>query len=101
VTHEWTIAKIASHLHPQHSNGTIRRLKDDMVDEGMKGSTSDILMFFTRKVQEATAATSIATNIADAAETSCSTIKRFRFYRTPLHFIRRSFKGHRGTSGLS
>jgi hypothetical protein len=101
VTPEWTNAKIASHLHPHHSNGTIRRLKDDMVDEGKKGATSDILMFFTRRVQEATTTTSIATNIADAAETTCSTIKRFRFYRTPLDFIRRSFKGHRGASGLS
>jgi hypothetical protein len=88
----WTIAKIASHLHPHHSNGTIRKLKDNLVDEGKKGATSDILIFFTRRIQEATTTTSVATNIADAAETTCSTIKRFRFYRTPLHFIRQSSK---------
>jgi hypothetical protein len=37
------------------------------------------LKFITRKVQEATTTTSVATNIANATETSCSTIKRRRF----------------------
>jgi quinolinate synthase len=129
---DWTDSKIASDLHPHHSNATIRRLKDNLVvfpqgncvvhhmfgsqvvqtvkesyyhqphtyiaahlevpgemfdiamtkslvDQGVVGSTSDILKFITRKVQEATTTTSVATNIADATETSCSTIKRLRF----------------------
>ncbi|KAG7350122.1 quinolinate synthetase A protein [Nitzschia inconspicua] len=108
---DWTDQKVASDLHPHHSNETLRRLKDNLVvfpqgncvvhhmfgsqvvdtvkeryynepntymtahlevpgemfdiamtkslnDEGVVGSTSDILNFITRKVKEATAATS-------------------------------------------
>jgi hypothetical protein len=48
-------------------------------DQGVIGSTWEILKFNTRKVQESTTATPVATNIADDAETSYSTIKRLRF----------------------
>mmetsp|Transcript_32433 Transcript_32433/g.54283 ORF Transcript_32433/g.54283 Transcript_32433/m.54283 type:complete len:596 (-) Transcript_32433:139-1926(-) len=101
---DWTDDKIATQLHPHHSNATLQRLKDNMVvfpqgncvvhhmfgsqvvetvkqkyydnsfmtahlevpgemfdiamtksldDQGVVGSTSDILNFITRKVQEA------------------------------------------------
>jgi hypothetical protein len=47
-------------------------------DQGVVGSTSDILKFSTRKVQEAITTTSVTTYIADSAF-FCSTIKRLRF----------------------
>jgi hypothetical protein len=48
-------------------------------DQGVVGSTWEILKFNTRKVNESSTATPVATNIADDAETSYSTIKRLRF----------------------
>jgi quinolinate synthase len=122
---DWTDDKIALDLHPQHSNATLQKLKDNLVvfpqgncvvhhmfgsqvvetvkqnyyhqphtymtahlevpgemfdiamtksldDQGVVGSTSDILKFITRKVQEATTTTS-------GAENSTSTTKRLRF----------------------
>jgi quinolinate synthase len=129
---DWTDDKIATNLHPQHSNATLQMLKDNLVvfpqgncivhhmfgsqvvqtvkqnyfhqphtymtahlevpgemfdiamtksldDQGVVGSTSDILKFITRKVQEATTMESVETTNSDAVETPTSTTKRLRF----------------------
>jgi quinolinate synthase len=129
---DWTDDKIALDLHPQHSNATLKILKDNLVvfpqgncvvhhmfgsqvvqtvkqnyyhqphtymtahlevpgemfeiamtksldDQGVVGSTSDILKFITRKVQEATTTASLVTTIPDIAENPSSATKRLRF----------------------